>query len=223
MIEINNLHKTYKTNGSVVHALAGIDFEIPRASAIVVEGVSGSGKSTLLHLIGTLDKPSSGTIKYDGLEILKKDDDSIAKFRNQEIGFVFQFHYLLNDFNAVENVMLPGLIGGMDKKDSYEAACEMLENVGLSNRINHRPGELSGGEQQRVAIARSLLLKPSVILADEPTGNLDHKTGSDIIEIFFKLNQEYDITIIIVTHNTYVSSMFEKKIVLLDGQIVNEN
>lgn len=223
MIEIDNLHKTYKSNGSVVHALSGIDLNIQQASAVVVEGVSGSGKSTLLHLIGTLDKPSSGAIRYDGIEIIRKDDDSIAKFRNKEIGFVFQFHYLLNDFSAVENVMMPGLIGGMDKRESYEKASVMLENVGLSNRINHRPGELSGGEQQRVAIARSLLLNPSVILADEPTGNLDHKTGSAIIDLFFKLNQEYDITIIIVTHNSYVSSMFNTKIVLLDGKIVNEN
>jgi lipoprotein-releasing system ATP-binding protein len=223
LIEINDLNKTYKTNGSVVQALRGINLEIPKSSAIAVEGVSGSGKSTLLQLIGTLDKPSSGNIKYNGVDIFKKDDEFIAKFRNKEIGFVFQFHYLLNDFNAVENVMIPGLINGLDKQDCYDAACSMLETLGLANRLNHRPGELSGGEQQRVAIARSILLKPSVILADEPTGNLDHKTGSDIIDIFFKLNQEYDITIIVVTHNAYVSSKFNKKIVLLDGQIVNEN
>lgn len=197
--------------------------EVPQSSALAVEGVSGSGKSTLLHLIGALDKPSSGSIKYDGEDIFKKDDDSIARFRNTNIGFVFQFHYLLNDFNAVENVMMPGLINGLDKSIAYDTACSMLEMVGLSNRLNHRPGELSGGEQQRVAIARAISLKPSVILADEPTGNLDHKTGSDIIKIFFKLNKEYDITIIVVTHNSYVSSMFDKKIVLLDGRIVNEN
>lgn len=222
MIEISDLTKVYNTNGSLVEALRGVNLTIPQSTTLVIEGVSGSGKSTLLHIIGSLDHPTDGIVKYNGENIFDKNEEEIAEFRNNKVGFVFQFHYLLNEFDALENVMMPALIKGSSRKDAALMATEMLEKVGLSQRINHRPGELSGGEQQRVAIARSILLKPSVVLADEPTGNLDQKTGSAIIDLFFRLNQDFNTTIIIVTHNTFVSSLFQKKIKLLDGQIINE-
>ena len=222
MIEISDLTKVYNTNGSLVEALRGVNLTIPQSTTLVIEGVSGSGKSTLLHIIGSLDHPTDGIVKYNGENIFDKNEEEIAEFRNNKVGFVFQFHYLLNEFDALENVMMPALIKGSSRKDAALMATEMLEKVGLSQRINHRPGELSGGEQQRVAIARSILLKPSVVLADEPTGNLDQKTGSAIIDLFFRLNQDFNTTIIVVTHNTFVSSLFQKKIKLLDGQIINE-
>ena len=223
MIELSDLWKVYETNGSKVQALRGIDLKIDQGQSLAIEGVSGSGKSTLLHLMGALDHPSKGDIKYDGEDLLDKSDSEIAKFRNNHIGFVFQFHYLLAEFNALENVMMPALIKGMNKTEAEQLALKGLEDVGLGDRVTHRPGELSGGEQQRVAIARSIILKPNVIFADEPTGNLDQKTGSSIIDLFVKLNKEYNVSIIVVTHNTYVSSYFDRKINLLDGKIVNEN
>lgn len=223
MIEITDLWKIYKSNGSEVQALRGIDLSIEQGETMAIEGVSGSGKSTLLHLMGALDHPSKGDIKYDGENVIDKSDAELAQFRNNKIGFVFQFHYLLSEFDALENVMMPALIGGMDKKEAKELALKVLDDVGLADRITHRPGELSGGEQQRVAIARSIVLKPQVILADEPTGNLDQKTGSSIIDLFVKLNKEYNVSIIVVTHNSYVSSYFDRKINLLDGKVVYEN
>ncbi len=223
MIEVSDLWKIYNTNGSKVEALRGIDLKVDQGQTLAIEGVSGSGKSTLLHLMGTLDHPSKGDIKYDGENVLNKSDTELAKFRNNKIGFVFQFHYLLAEFDALENVMMPALINGINKNQAQELALKVLDDVGLSDRVTHRPGELSGGEQQRVAIARSIVLKPRVIFADEPTGNLDRKTGSSIIDLFVKLNQEYKVSIIVVTHNSYVSSYFDKKINLLDGKIVYEN
>lgn len=223
MIEVSDLWKIYNTNGSNVEALRGIDLKVDQGQTLAIEGVSGSGKSTLLHLMGTLDHPSKGDIKYDGENVLNKSDTELAKFRNNTIGFVFQFHYLLAEFDALENVMMPALIKGTDKNQAQELALKVLDDVGLSDRVTHRPGELSGGEQQRVAIARSIVLKPRVIFADEPTGNLDRKTGSSIIDLFVKLSQEYKVSIIVVTHNSYVSSCFDKKINLLDGKIVYEN
>jgi len=223
LIEVSDLWKIYNTNGSKVEALRGIDLKVDQGQTLAIEGVSGSGKSTLLHLMGTLDHPSKGNIKYDGENVLNKSDTELAKFRNNKIGFVFQFHYLLAEFDALENVMMPALINGINKNQAQELALKVLDDVGLSDRVTHRPGELSGGEQQRVAIARSIVLKPRVIFADEPTGNLDRKTGSSIIDLFVKLNQEYKVSIIVVTHNSYVSSYFDKKINLLDGKIVYEN
>ena len=223
MIEVSDLWKIYNTNGSKVEALRGIDLKVDQGQTLAIEGVSGSGKSTLLHLMGTLDHPSKGDIKYDGENVLNKSDTELAKFRNNKIGFVFQFHYLLAEFDALENVMMPALINGINKNQAEQLALKVLDDVGLSDRVTHRPGELSGGEQQRVAIARSIVLKPRVIFADEPTGNLDRKTGSSIIDLFVKLNQEYKVSIIVVTHNSYVSSYFDKKINLLDGKIVYGN
>jgi len=223
LIEVCDLWKIYNTNGSKVEALKGINLKVDQGQTLVIEGVSGSGKSTLLHLMGTLDQPSKGDIKYDGENVLSKTDTELAKFRNAKIGFVFQFHYLLSEFDALENVMMPALIKGTKKNEAEELALKVLDDVGLSARVTHRPGELSGGEQQRVAIARSMVLRPEVIFADEPTGNLDQKTGSSIIDLFVKLNQEYKVSIIVVTHNSYVSSYFNKKINLLDGKIVYEN
>ncbi|NIT14417.1 MAG: ATP-binding cassette domain-containing protein [Candidatus Dadabacteria bacterium] len=223
MIEVTDLWKVYETNGSRVEALRGVDLRVDRGRTLVIEGVSGSGKSTLLHLMGGLDHPTKGNIKYDGEDLLDKSDRELAEFRNNKIGFVFQFHYLLSEFDALENVMMPALINGMGKKEASDLALKVLEDVGLGSRATHRPGELSGGEQQRVAIARAMVLKPEVIFADEPTGNLDQKTGSSIIDLFVNLNKEYNVSIIVVTHNSYVSSYFDSKINLLDGQIVNEN
>ena len=222
LIEVSDLWKIYNTNGSNVEALRGINLKVDQGQTLAIEGVSGSGKSTLLHLMGTLDHPSKGDIKYDGENVLNKSDTELAKFRNNKIGFVFQFHYLLAEFDALENVMMPALINGINKNQAQELALKVLDDVGLSDRVTHRPGELSGGEQQRVAIARSIVLKPRVVFADEPTGNLDRKTGSSIIDLFVKLSQEYKVSIIVVTHNSYVSSCFDKKINLLDGKIVYE-
>jgi len=222
MIEASGLVKTFATNGSTVSALKGIDLEIKKGETLAVVGVSGSGKSTLLHILGTLDRPTEGAVLYEGQDVFNKNDGELAVFRNRQIGFVFQFHYLLPEFSALENVMMPPLIQRMELKKAREAATEILERVGLGERLSHRPGELSGGEQQRVAIARAIVLKPKVILADEPTGNLDLETGQSILDLFLKLNKEEGLTLILVTHNPSLAMRLRKRIKLLDGRIVDE-
>jgi lipoprotein-releasing system ATP-binding protein len=223
MIEASGLVKTFATNGSTVSALKGIDLEIKKGETLAVVGVSGSGKSTLLHILGTLDRPTEGAVLYEGQDVFNKNDGELAVFRNRQIGFVFQFHYLLPEFSALENVMMPPLIQRMELKKAREAATEILERVGLGERLSHRPGELSGGEQQRVAIARAVVLKPKVILADEPTGNLDLETGQSILDLFLKLNKEEGLTLILVTHNPSLAMRLRKRIKLLDGRIVDES
>ncbi|HWP94101.1 MAG TPA: ABC transporter ATP-binding protein [Thermodesulfobacteriota bacterium] len=221
-IEVKGLKKVFTTNGSEVAALKGIDLEIKRGETLAVVGVSGSGKSTLLHILGTLDRPSDGLVLYEEKDVFNQNEKELAIFRNREIGFVFQFHYLLPEFSAVENVMMPLLIQRIGERSAKESAVAVLERVGLGNRLDHRPGELSGGEQQRVAIARAVVLKPKVILADEPTGNLDLETGVSILELFLKLNQEEGITLVLVTHNPAVATRLKRRIKLLDGRIVDE-
>lgn len=213
----------FETVGGKIEALKGIDLDIPEKETLAVVGVSGSGKSTLLHLLGTLEKPSEGEVFYGEENVFGRPDSGLSEFRNREIGFVFQFHYLLPEFTAVENVMMPCLINGMEAEKATAMASEVLTKVGLAERFEHRPGELSGGEQQRVAIARAVVMKPKVILADEPTGNLDMETGAGVLDLFMMLNQEYGITSVLVTHNQEIASRLNRRIRLSDGKIVESN
>lgn len=223
VIEVKGLSKVFETDGSRVAALKGIDLVIKKGETLGIVGMSGSGKSTLLHILGTLDRPTSGEVLYSGKNVFRRSDDELATFRNREIGFVFQFHYLLSEFSALENVMMPLLIQRIEVKEAKDLATNILERVGLRDRLDHRPGELSGGEQQRVAIARAVILKPGVILADEPTGNLDLETGNSVMDLFLNLNQEEEITLVLVTHNPAVAERLGRRIRLSDGKIVDEN
>ncbi|MEX0998408.1 MAG: ABC transporter ATP-binding protein [Thermodesulfobacteriota bacterium] len=222
-IEIKGLWKVFQTVGGKVEALKGIDLSIANGDTLAVVGVSGSGKSTLLHILGTLEHPSDGEVSFSGNNIFSQNDGEIAAFRNSEIGFVFQFHYLLPEFNALENVMMPCLIKGIDMNQATEMAEDILGKVGLQHRLDHRPGELSGGEQQRVAIARAVVLKPKVLLADEPTGNLDRDTGESILDLLLMLNGDYGITSLLVTHNMEIANRLNRRIRLADGKIVDAN
>jgi len=223
IIKARGLTKVFETDGSRVTAIKGINLVINKGEAVGIVGVSGSGKSTLLHIVGTLERPSDGEVLYQGENVFMRDDDELALFRNREIGFVFQFHYLLSEFSALENVMMPLLIQGIQPNEAREIAAIILKRVGLGARLRHRPGELSGGEQQRVAIARALVLKPQVILADEPTGNLDLETGNSVLDLFLELNVEGGITLAMVTHNPAVAMRLGRRIRLSDGKIVDEN
>ena len=209
--------------GGEVEALRGIDLDILGEDTLAVTGVSGSGKSTLLHILGTLERPTEGEVYFGEENVFEKTDNELSKFRNTEIGFVFQSHYLLPDFTALENVMMRCVLNGLDSMVAKDMAMEVLTKVGLGSRLEHRPGELSGGEQQRVAIARAMVLKPKVILADEPTGNLDMETGASILDLFMMLNNEYGITSILVTHNKEIAGRLNRRIRLSDGKIVDEN
>ncbi|MEQ9620084.1 MAG: ABC transporter ATP-binding protein [Deltaproteobacteria bacterium] len=222
-IRVRDLWKVFETRGGKVEALRGIDLDILSGETVAVVGVSGSGKSTLLHIIGTLERPTEGNVYYGDTNVFEQNDGGLDSFRNREIGFVFQFHYLLPEFSALENVMMPCLINGMDWEKAKEMAADVLTKVGLEQRLEHRPGELSGGEQQRVAIARAVVLKPKVILADEPTGNLDLDTGVSILDLFLKLNGEYGITSVLVTHNQEIARRMNRRIRLSDGKIVDAN
>ena len=223
VIQVKGLWKVFETIGGRVEALKGIDLNISHGETLAVVGVSGSGKSTLLHILGTLEHPTRGEVYYGSNNIFSQNDREIAGFRNSDIGFVFQFHYLLPEFSALENVMMPCLIKGMDAELAKQTAVEILGKVGLGQRLEHRPGELSGGEQQRVAIARAVVLKPKVILADEPTGNLDMDTGVSILDLFLMLNCEYGITSVLVTHNMEIANRLKRRIRLSDGKIVDAN
>jgi len=221
-IRARNLYKTFESNNKTVEVLKGIDLDIKKGDMLSIVGASGVGKSTLLHILGAIERPTSGNVFYDTEDLFSMDDKKLAGFRNRTIGFIFQFHHLLPEFNALENTMMPALIRGIKKKDACIEAENILQKVGLKDRITHKPGELSGGEQQRVAIARALILKPEVILADEPTGNLDAKTGGAVQDLLINLNRELKITLVVVTHNNRLADKMPRRVSLLDGRIVSD-
>lgn len=222
LIRAEGLTKTYRKGTTEIPVLRGVDLEIGAGEMIAITGASGVGKSTLLHALGTLEKPDSGKIIYGptNQNILQLSEKGLADFRNRVLGFVFQFHYLLPEFDALENVMMPALIAGEDRETSAKHAKELLEFVGLGQRIKHRPTELSGGEQQRVAIARSVILRPKLLLADELTGNLDSKNSQNVMDLLVSLNEATGISILVVTHDAAIAGRMHKVMMMQDGQFV---
>ncbi|WP_420264092.1 ABC transporter ATP-binding protein [Candidatus Magnetominusculus dajiuhuensis] len=219
MINITKLKKSFSTEAGPLTVLDGVDMVIEKGKIISIMGASGAGKSTLLHVTGTLDRPTSGEVSYNGEDVFKLSDRELAAFRNRTIGFVFQFHNLLPEFNALENTIMPGLIAGTEKEELLQRGRAILSELGLKDRLLHRPGELSGGEQQRVAVARALILEPLVVLADEPTGNLDTKTGEMLIELLLDINKKKGTTFIIVTHNEAFARKTDITYVMVDGAL----
>ena len=220
MINATNLHKYYAD----LHVLKGVDLHIKKGEIVAIVGASGAGKTTLLQILGTLDKPTveNGTqLTINNENILGMNDKSMSKFRNLHLGFIFQFHQLLPEFTALENVCIPAFIANRNKNEVEAEAKKLLEYLGLSHRINHKPGELSGGEQQRVAVARALINKPAVIFADEPSGNLDTVSADNLHQLFFKLRDEFGQTFVIVTHNEELANMADRKLVMVDGSIMD--
>ena len=216
-----NLHKTYQMGRSSVPVLSGIDLEVNEAQIVAIIGPSRVGKSTLLHILGTLDRPSEGSVTIEGTDVFKFDEKKLADFRNRTIGFIFQFHHLMAEFTALENVMMPGLIAGKPKKRINDRAKSLLTEVGLEHRMNHRPGELSGGEMQRVAVARALMNDPKLIFADEPSGNLDRAASDALHELLWNLSRKDKRTLIIVTHNHELAENADKVVEIFDGRIKN--
>jgi lipoprotein-releasing system ATP-binding protein len=222
MIRVARLYKSFPMGGREITVLKGIDLEIRRGEMLSVVGASGVGKSTLLHILGTLDRPTSGGVYFDNLDLFSLSERQIADFRNRRIGFVFQFHHLLPEFSALENVQMPAMIQGLDPREAERAAKEILRAVGLADRTSHRPGQLSGGEQQRVAVARALLLDPALVLADEPTGNLDTRTSEEVFTLLRDLNKQKGITFVVVTHNEKLAAQADRTLKMVDGRIVEE-
>ena len=216
MIQINGLEKNYGD----LKVLKGINLEIADRSVISIVGASGAGKSTLLHIIGTLDKPTKGTVLIDNTDLYTLSDKKLAQYRNQNIGFIFQFHHLLPEFTAVENVALPALIAGQSHADAFKRATELLEFLKLGERLTHKPSQLSGGEQQRVAVARALANNPKLVLADEPSGNLDTANARQLHQLFLDLRDEFGQTFVVVTHNTELAQLADKTIEMKDGKIL---
>ena len=219
LIRVVDLHKSYYDGESELPVLQGINLEIYMSELLAIVGASGVGKSTLLHIIGTLDKPTAGNVLYDEQDIFTRSDTELARFRNKEIGFVFQFHHLLPEFTALENVAMGALITSSNNKTVYKEAESLLDYVGLSERLSHYPSQLSGGERQRVAIARSLINQPKVVLADEPTGNLDRRSSEAVLELLWDLNSKAGQTFVIVTHNQELAERVDRVIQLVDGKV----
>lgn len=215
MIIAKNITRSF---GSL-QVLKGISLEIARGEIVSIVGASGAGKSTLLHILGTLDKPDSGEVMLNGKEVFRLPDRKLSDFRNRQIGFVFQFHHLLPEFTALENVCIPAYIAGAGKKQAADKAAELLDFMNLKDRMDHKPSELSGGEQQRVAVARALVNNPAILLADEPSGNLDSASALELHQLFFRLREHYHQTYVIVTHNTGLADMADRKITIRDGII----
>jgi len=213
------VHKCFVTQDTRIEVLNGIDFDVDAGETMAVVGESGLGKSTLLHIMGTLDRPDSGRLWFRGEDVFSYGNSELAKFRNESVGFVFQFHHLLAEFSAIENTMMPTLINGMAKPDAKLLAEDMLVRVGLKDRLFHKVNKLSGGEQQRVALARALILKPAILLADEPTGNLDRKNSEQIHELLLALNRELNMTLVVVTHNLKLASYLSRQVTIVDGKL----
>jgi lipoprotein-releasing system ATP-binding protein len=222
LVQVAGMTKQFAHGTGVVSVLKGVDLTLHRGEMVTIIGASGTGKSTLLHCLGTLDLPSSGQILFEGVDVVELPPYELAEFRNRTIGFVFQFHHLLPEFTALENVMMPALIGRLPAAEARRRATEMLDAVGMSHRLRHRPGELSGGEQQRVAIARALVMRPKLLLADEPTGNLDTRTSDEVHSLLFRLNAEHDIAMLLVTHNMELAGQTPRVIRMADGKLVGE-
>lgn|SRR5690554_4028053 len=220
MIQAKNINKYYGD----LHVLKGVDLEVKKAEVISIVGASGAGKTTLLQILGTLDSPTlepNSTLEINGQNVLNLKDKELSKFRNMHLGFIFQFHQLLPEFTALENVCIPAFIAQRSKAEAEKEAKKLLEYLGLSHRINHKPTQLSGGEQQRVAVARALINKPAVIFADEPSGNLDTVSADNLHNLFFKLRDEFGQTFVIVTHNQHFADMADRKLIMQDGNILN--
>lgn len=217
MIQAKGIEKSFGT----LKVLKGIDFSAQKAEVVAIMGASGAGKSTLLQILGTLSTPDAGTLVIDGVEVSSLRGDRLAEFRNRRLGFVFQFHHLLPEFTALENVMIPAFIASRSRKDAQAEATTLLVDLGLSERLAHKPSELSGGEQQRVAIARALINRPAVLFADEPSGNLDSKTKAELHRLFFDLRDKYGQTIVIVTHDPELAAMCDRSLYMVDGQFVD--
>ena len=215
MIKAENISKTYGD----LQVLKGVNLEVTKGEIVSITGSSGAGKSTLLHILGTLDKADGGNISIDGQSVMQLKDKELAAFRNKHIGFVFQFHHLLPEFSALENVCIPAFIAGISKSEAEKKAKELLDYLGLSERIEHKPSEMSGGEQQRVAIARALINQPSIVFADEPSGNLDAKNSAELHDLFFDLRKHFNQTFVIVTHDPILADKADRKIVIRDGFI----
>jgi len=219
MVEVRNLTKTFMKDGNAVEVLKGVDLEIAPHETVAILGVSGSGKTTLLQILGLLDHPSGGSVRFNGVDVFEGDERRKAEFRNKKIGFVFQFHHLLPEFTALENAMMPAIIGGLSKSEAARKAQITLTEAGLGDRLTHKPGELSGGEQQRVAVARAMIMEPALLLADEPTGNLDRETGRKIEDLLLELNRKEGTALILVTHNIELAGRTARTLGLKDGKL----
>ncbi|MBX7151335.1 ABC transporter ATP-binding protein [bacterium] len=222
VIEAVDIYKSYVMGKSELLVLKGVNLRIAEGEIVTVIGPSGVGKSTLLHILGALDKPTRGHIEIDGVPVATMNDEQMAQLRNERIGFVFQFHHLLPEFTALENVLMPALIAGKKGSDISKRAEELLKNVGLGERLTHRPGELSGGEQQRVAVARALMNRPRLVLADEPSGNLDRESSESLHNLIFELSKKYQQTFVIVTHNEQLAERSDRVIKMFDGRISSD-
>jgi lipoprotein-releasing system ATP-binding protein len=214
-----DLSKSFQNGGVRIDVLKGVNLDLAIGETVAIVGASGIGKSTLLHILGTLDRPDSGTLEFQGQDVFHYNDARLAQFRNRTIGFVFQFHHLLPEFSALENAMMPALINGLEKPNAINAAEEILVRVGLQDRLHLRVGKLSGGEQQRVALARALVLKPAMLLADEPTGNLDNANSKQVHQLLMELNQELSMALVVVTHNMELASYMSRRVTIVEGRL----
>lgn len=221
LLRTENLTKSFMTEGGSLTVLKDVNIAISAGERIAVVGESGSGKTTLMHILGTLDRPTSGHCYFESTDLFSLKADELDHFRNQQLGFVFQFHQLLPEFTALENVMMPALISGQNRRQASILAQKLLHETGLEHRLDHKPGQLSGGEQQRVAIARALVLKPRILIADEPTGNLDSTTSDGIYSLLDRVHKEYDLTMIVVTHNDELAGRMDRTLKIFDGQVVS--
>ena len=219
LLRAAGVYKSFRTGEGMIEVLKGVDLDVESGERLAIVGASGVGKSTLLHLLGTLDHPSAGQVLFRGEDLFARDRSELARLRNASLGFIFQFHHLLPEFNALENVMMPGLVGGVGHAEMRGRAARLLEEVGLEHRVKHPVGKLSGGERQRVAVARALVLEPVLLLADEPTGNLDPKTGDQVLELLLEMNRSHGTALVVVTHSPELASRMSRRTVLVDGYL----